>query len=160
MAHVGKFYKLWFRRDLAVSLNNYKFAYPEAFVLTISGISSTFFQLHGIDDSLLVNTRRDSTTIREWVGPNTTPPPVKVQPIVEVTDTNWGDEREFHFRLEVSLGFRVLDFKCVSEVPQLRYGTWQARFVTDVIVLDSRINYTPGNFFIKVEAADWSRYNP
>jgi hypothetical protein len=71
MAHVGRLYRLWFRRDAAWDLNNYKFAFPEAYLLFSHGfMTSARYDVADIDTVFAVNTKKtyDRTWTSEPVG--------------------------------------------------------------------------------------------
>jgi hypothetical protein len=67
MAHVGQLYKLWYRRDASWNLNNYKFAFPEAYSLFSHGfISSARYNVEVIDQYPAVNLNKSYD--RTWVS--------------------------------------------------------------------------------------------
>src|SRR4051794_6679686 len=69
MAHVGKRYKLWFRRDLSLNQQNVN-GWPEAYNCQVSGIRGTFMGSAGILTGLALNTNKDPGDTREWTqGP-------------------------------------------------------------------------------------------
>ncbi len=157
MAHKGRDFKVWFRRDLSVSVDRNEEYFPETFILdSWTGFSTEDFNFDGVEGQQLINERKDSTTIREWVGHLTSSPPIRVKPHFEVVDIRWGKEVTFRFQLTLSNTFRVLDFYCTSEVPQLRYVQWQSRAVDRFDVKDTRIDFNPSGFFIKVVPLYWS----
>jgi len=46
MAHIGKNYKLLFRRDICLNCTNYRFAFPEAWMFSCALVSSNPENLH------------------------------------------------------------------------------------------------------------------
>lgn len=67
MAHVGKAYKLWFRRDAAWQLNNYRFGWPEAYrVLSHGPISSSRYNVEVIGYENAINLSKEYS--RKWVS--------------------------------------------------------------------------------------------
>jgi len=67
MAHVGKVYKLWFRRDAAWQVDNYRFGWPEAYrVLSHGAISSPRYAVEVIDYEFAVNLKK--TYDRTWIS--------------------------------------------------------------------------------------------
>jgi hypothetical protein len=54
MAHVGKNYQLWFRRDLSVNRQNVD-GFPEAYSGLVSGVTGTWFGSSGSLGGLFIN---------------------------------------------------------------------------------------------------------
>lgn len=65
MAHKGKVYKLWWRRDAAWELNNYNFGWPEAYRILSHGlIFSARYAVEVIDYNFALNFKK--TYDRTW----------------------------------------------------------------------------------------------
>lgn len=67
MAHVGRSYKLWYRRDATWDLNNYRFGFPEAYLVFSHGhIASARYSVEVIDYEPAINLNKTYT--RRWVS--------------------------------------------------------------------------------------------
>lgn len=64
MAHVGKHYKLWFRRDASWELNNYAFGWPEAYHVHQHGLlASARYRVEVVDLKPAINLSKDYSRI-------------------------------------------------------------------------------------------------
>jgi len=161
MAHVGKDYKLWFRRDGSVYLNNYRRGFPEAYRVLIMGpMSSATYSLELLPDTLGINLNKnwDPTWRSPTVGDTfsscywqiTLPPePVLGQPQITF--------KIFHdalvptplYSAEYQVGF-----------PFGSYPQWRNGSLSHVNFLSPSITLNPDTFRWQIEAAPWSVYNP
>lgn len=160
MAHKGKRYKLWVRRDLATTVLNYNDAYPEAYILGFTGVSSAFFQLERINGGLIYNTRKDSSIRRLWLGNDTTGPGIQLRTSVEVTDDPPGLPVKFTWTVFVGQIFRILEVQCETTPETSGYESFHNNTVPTVTIQDSRIDIDMINFRCGCTAARYDRYDP
>lgn len=157
MAHIGKKFPVLWRRDLSVATDEIARYYPQKYkVLFDNGLTSDLFALNDITGQLLENTEPKNSIVRKWVGRPTTPPPLSVIPEIEVTDLDWGNETKVSYRLKLENTFRVLDFECILGFSSRRYDVINLFTVVNIVILDSRIDFTPGAFAFEVAAARWA----
>lgn len=67
MAHVGRFYKLWFRRDLHLEVFNSR-GYAEAYQVFLHDLFGSDAADIESADWLCVNTLKDAGDLREWTS--------------------------------------------------------------------------------------------
>lgn len=158
MPHVGRFYKLWFRRDLAVHTNDYKFAYPEAYLTGFTGITSDLFKPQlKVNNVLAINTRKDSTIIRKWESELQGPGIELMCEIEFVNDPN-DSQFVFHYRWRLDNSFRILDLLCKTIPLGGDYSGGFQIFQPDIIVKDNAIQINFETLAIKINAATWEDY--
>jgi hypothetical protein len=161
MAHKGRRYKLWFRRDAAWNLNDYNYGYPEAYYMRFrSPMVSTRWDLHSLSDATAVNLNKTYT--RVWTTP----------PIGGVFDnTYWSIELlgppdtyalELRFRLKHAALVDLPLFDATYPINQQVFGyeliladTW-----TTLHFLSPDISLPNNKFFMDIESAGYLRYNP
>ncbi len=73
MAHVGRKYKLAFRRDVHADLNNDR-GYPEAFLATFFNVITSFGNFPVVGPILIINDPHAPAPPMSWFAPNTPPP--------------------------------------------------------------------------------------
>lgn len=71
MAHVGRFYKVLFRRDLSININSNRFALPEAFLFSASfSASGAPMNSYTITGAIALPTSAPDSDQPEWETPN------------------------------------------------------------------------------------------
>lgn len=161
MAHKGKLYKLWFRRDAAFNLNNFKFGYPEAFqAFNTNQIFSPKWAVALWQSVLGVNVSTD--LVRKW-----TSDPVggffnNAYWSVEVTSPPAEKITEIDFRMthEAIVDVPLIHFIMEAQQPILDYGSIFADRIKEVRWLDPDIFIELNNFQFTLEAAGYGIYNP
>jgi len=161
MAHRGKHWKLWFRRDANWNLNNYAEGYPEAyFIRSRDFISSPRYAVSLIDTVVAVNVNK--TYDRTW-----TSAPVggffdNVYWIVEM----FGRPDESVSTAKFSLWHNaVVDtplFSATYKCSQVVLG-YESLFLSGLVqlhFLSADINVDPVSFRVFIQAARYGRYNP
>jgi hypothetical protein len=161
MAHVGKNWKLWFRRDAAWDLKNYKTGFAEAYEAHPRYlISSSRYATSLFSTVLAVNTSKDysrfwrSETVGGffdnvyWTFELLTPPN-------EVAA--WVRFKIWHDALIPTPLFSA-DYDC----PILNQGwdVWFLRDLRQLNFLSPDINVDPNTWQVTIRAAPWIRYNP
>lgn len=160
MAHKGRDYKLWFRRDFW-NVRNYRDAAPEAYhVRTLAGVSSSFWNLNPVVNNLAYNTRVDDSAVRQWTSDKagSTNNPVRWRFIVE--DETWEDPKVCRFQILVNADFRIFDIRIEAfnrtSVPR----EWFFRRRAEVLIRDTGILFTESSFELDVVYTGYDRYNP
>jgi len=161
MAHVGKHYKLWFRRDAAWQLNNYAFAYPEAYWLFQHGtILSNRYDFGSLDLRYAINLKK--TYDREWVS----------EPYGGFFDnTYWKvaiesepDEIFTQFRFSIwhnaIIPFPVFSASYRTNESSPLYYNFQGGAMVQLHFLSPDVQVDPLRFAPWLFAARWDRYNP
>lgn len=161
MAHVGKHYKLWFRRDATWDLNNYAFGWPEAYHVHQHGlVTSARYDMTSIDRNVAVNLKK--TYDREWVS----------EPYGGFFDnTYWKiswdsppDEVWLHFKFEIWHNAIIPSplFSATYRVRELSpvYYNFQGGAMTQLHWLSPEVTVDPDRFAPWIFASRWDRYNP
>lgn len=161
MAHKGKVFKKWIRRDLALSDDWRVGQYPEAFIANVDMFTSTLFPMEKLNDQLLYNLRADSSTTREWTADTPAGPGFRLRGRLIIESEDWGNELQFRYQVLVEFDFRILDVIMTTERPSQRYSRWRARRVDEVIIKDTRIDILPPfSGECDFVYAPYARYNP
>lgn len=160
MAHKGKNYKVWFRRDVS-NVSNYKDGYAEGYFLRdMTGVDGSPWFPRRLIKEVGVNLEKEIPPFPTWTMPHELPigAPLRWRFIPE----DWLERsvNTFRFQILVTFDFRILDIRCRREFNGQGYDRYSSRVVTDVIVKDSAITLTPAAFYISLDYADYSRYNP
>jgi hypothetical protein len=161
MAHVGKDYKLWFRRDANVFLDNYRRGFPEAFrVESLGPMFSARWAISLLKDVLWTNTSKE-------FSPTWTSVPVGgvfdnvfasvTLPIEPTLRTSVIDLRFDHKALINTPIFHAEYFMSILTEP---YRAFSTASLKQLFYLSPDITLNPDNFAMYLRAADWSQYNP
>jgi len=161
MAHVGRSYKLWYRRDASWDLNNYRFGFPEAYLCFSHGtIFSARYSVEVIDYEPAVNLNKGYS--RVW----------RSAPRGNFFDNAYW-QLEFRNPAYTQLdNFRfsiwhqaVVDFPLFSATYRKResspvYYSLPGGFMEELHFLSPDITVDPVRFQPWVIAARWNVYNP
>lgn len=161
MAHVGKDYKLWFRRDCNLLLNNNRRGFPEAYkIVAIGPMFSAKYAISLLKNELLINTKK--TFDLTWEG-------AKVGGFFDGCHLEVGLPLEFAVH-SVGIDIRIVHdaaiptplFSAVYTVgfPFGNYPAWRTNQLVELRYLSPDITLNPDTFSLFIEAAPWSVYNP
>lgn len=145
MAHKGKHYKLWFRRDWSVQLNNYEWAFPEAFEVTENIIRWDGHEIDALERVLGLNLSTGHDAKRLWRSDPVFGPGANFRWEMEVTDANYDEMKTFNFRLYRGATL-VLDCIGPNDQGVNHYRRWTMRSPPEMIVItkDPRISILNG----------------
>lgn len=161
MAHTGREYKLWFRRDAAWDINNYTYAYPEAYYVYFSGqIASRDYDLSSIRSENAVNLHKlyDRTWVSRITGT------VEDNTFWVLQFTNAPDEKLDRLRIAVWHA-ALIDTPLFDATYRLNesepvYYNMQGGAMLQLHFLSEKIFVDPVRFQPWIKAARWDRYQP
>jgi len=161
MAHKGKLYKLWFRRDAAWELNNYQFAYPECYRIYYHDlIFSARYAVSQISQVMGVNLSKEY--LRSWRSPTYGGIFDNVYWILSITSppNEPVDEGRFAIWHSAVIDTPLFDatYRTVQTLPQ--YENFSFQQLKQLHYLSPDISVDPETFKIFFTAARYDRYNP
>lgn len=160
MAHIGRLYKLWFRRDFTLNGRFHDRGYPEAYVLGFRGISSEFWRLDRLQlGQLLINKAKEPGILRRWDMELTHSFP-RIRAQIEVLGDPTTLQPIIAFRVFNSSTFRILDLRYQMRMFDFDYQSFQSGVAPEIVVKDTSITIDPDNNLVGCNAADWASYNP
>lgn len=161
MAHKGKSYKLWFRRDAAWDLNNYLFGYPECYQLFNYGLMTSaryaVSQMRKVD---AVNLSKDYD--RTWTSPPyggffdnaywfiriSSPPDERV------------DKIRFSIWHDAVIPTPLFSATMFVQFVRPQYFGWYLFGIDQLHFLSPDVQVNLTSFFVDLQAATYTRYNP
>lgn len=161
MAHVGKVYKLWFRRDAAWELNNYTFGWPEAYFAVSHGlITSARYAVSQFAKVFPVNLHKDY--VRKWTSEqyggffdnvywNLEFPGVPDEPLELVRFSIW------HGAI---IDTPLFDATYRSALYDPDYHFWRCGNMIELHFLSPDVQVDPERFNLVFAAARWDKYPP
>lgn len=161
MAHKGKLYKLWFRRDAAWNVNNYRQAFPEAYSLTFhNGPSSARYAVADLGTVLGVNLNKTYTRVwtSEPVGGFFDNAYWRLTTLSEPNDPY----EKFRFEMRHSAVIETPLANIVFDVQHKPTSPFNIILggVLEVQFLSPDITWNPESATIEFLAAGYERYNP
>jgi hypothetical protein len=161
MAHKGKVYKLWFRRDAAYNVNASPLKYPEALYIAFKSlIFSSRYAVSQIDQVLGVNLNKTFT--RVWTSEVYGGFFDNVYWIFEVL----GDPQEPIDRVRFSIWHdAIIDTPLYDATyrfffPNVQWDEWVILNRETLHFLSPDVTVSGGNLRVTLRAADYTRYNP
>lgn len=159
MAHTGRNYKLWFRRDAAWELQNYAFAYPEAYYCYSHGlISSSRYNVEVIGYENAINLNKGYRRI--W----TSAPSGNIfdNAYWQIETVSQPDEYFDRFRLSIWHS-AIIDTPLFDATYKLNesspvYYNFQGGAMLQLHYLSPDVNVDPDRFAPWIKAARWDRY--
>jgi hypothetical protein len=161
MAHVGKNYKLWFRRDANWDLNNYKFGYPECyFILSHQLIFSARYAVSQIKKVDAVNLYK--TYDRVWTSPTYGGFFDNVYWQLEFVDPPDEPINTVRFKIwhDAIIDVPLFDATYGMQHHPTPYYLVETSALMELHWLSPDITVDPERFLIKFAAARWGRYPP
>jgi len=161
VAHKGKIWKLWFRRDASWSLNNYRTGYPEAYyVRARDAMVSTRWDVSSMDFNVGVNLNK--TFDRRWTSEPRGGVFDNSYWSIEVTGPADQHVLQCRFRLTHSALVDTPLFSATYTFDQTFIG-FENIFLDQwdtLHFLNPDIHLPSGGFRVFLEAARYARYNP
>lgn len=161
MAHKGRIYKVWFRRDAAWTENFGPLVYPEAFYLPFhSLIFSARYAVSAIAQVMAINTSKDF--VRIWRSPTYGGFFDNVYWTFEVL----GEPNEIPVRAKFGIYHdAVIDtplYVATYHFPlgNTEWGLWDLRNVETLHFLSPDITVSPYPLQLTIQGARYDRYNP
>lgn len=108
MAHKGKHYKLWFRRDFS-NVGNYAEGFPEAYVCNVTGVAFDGSAIPMFDDRLWFNAQTGHTATRTWSCPNDHPGPGRTRGEIQVISDVHVPPETYNLRVYRNDALLILD---------------------------------------------------
>lgn len=161
MAHKGDRYKLWFRRDAAWNLNNYRFGYPEAyFVRARDAMVSTRWDVSSLDFNVAINTNKEF--VRTWTSLPRGTVFDNTYWSIEISGPADESNLQCRFRLLHSALIDTPLFSATYDFSQTVLG-FESLFLdqwTTLHFLSPDITLPSHGFRVILDAANYTRYNP
>lgn len=161
MAHKGKHYKLWFRRDCNLLLNNNRMGWPEAYKIVAMGpMLSARYAINALPAELLINTNK--TFDLTWTSPvvggffdnvrMTVELPLEFSvgsPGIKIRIVHTAIINTPIFSAEYTVGF-----------PFGNYPAWRTNQLHHLSFLSPDITLNPDTFQLHIAAATYAFYDP
>lgn len=159
MAHIGKSYKLQFRRDLADTRNN-RDGYPECFGLVLENVDGSIGTM--IDRQLyqLVNVEKDSQPPMQWKNESIVVAGTLLKFYATVVDPLQAIEAKWTIQIKHGVtGAILFELKPTPGIGAVRFPVWPFPSVPPT-VQTPQIHALGTNVGSSLTAQGWSVYNP
>lgn len=161
MAHVGKDWKLWFRRDVSIRVDNYRFAFPEAYKVVVLGPqSSARYAISLLPTVQAINLHKDFelTWRSETVGgffDN-----AYWQVTLPLNNQLNVDTMRVQYWHDAIIPTPLFDAIYYVGFPFNSYPAWRNGPLKELLWLSPDITLNPDDYHCHIEAARWDDYNP
>jgi hypothetical protein len=159
MAHVGKKYKLWFRRDLSINRKNVD-GWAECYVCRASGFAGTDSSIWNQSFWQCVNLTKGAVPDREWVSEYRIINGVEYRLRWSITNNiNLGSDSVRVYMERKTLGTILsFDARDVSTPYEYQIRNWGFKIAETAPVTPARLRLAGGG--MAAAAAEWAIYNP
>lgn len=159
MAHVGKVYKVWFRRDASLDLLNYRDALPECFIARFRTFGGTVGTPLNTLDFLLINTGKDIMPA-VWKSERT-----YASGLFYTCTFSWTNNPNSYFdfadiKVVSGVNTKVFDGKSREALDPHNYKIHHAECGPGTFTLGANVTAPMGGVTLDMRPAPWSIYNP
>lgn len=161
MAHVGKFWKLWWRRDASVLVNNYANGFAEAYQLIGAGpISSSRYRVDALGLVLAINLSKEMNPVWTSEPVGNVFDNVYWRVTLPIEPTLGVSKMRVEIRHHAFIDTPVFDARYNLGLPFGEYDRFSIGTLDQLFFLSPDVDLNPDFFGFNIKAARWQDYNP